>query len=589
MPSVRYLRMLTNAVAGGALMATYVAVLVFQLNPQIPAVSMTALRWVGAVVAFYAPYLSVALYFLILGRDLLSTRPLRPAWLSIRLLAWLGAVTTAVTAALTWANLDSFSVVLSASAAERMRAGAWATTIIAAVIVIIVALRYSFRRKRSRPVGAVLIVCLVLSVAAPMWLRGPGELPVRVPPGDGRAGSTVIRAPILGAPRVRIFALDGASLGFIRQHVAAGQLPNFGRLLDRGATMDLATLRPTQAEPIWAAAATGKSPEKNGVRSGAVYRTSPRDTDAADILPDYCFASALVDQGFVSRTGLTSSALVARTMWDVLADYGIASGVAGWPLTYPARADRGYVLSDHFDEAASSPLRLADASAGDPTTAVDVARQVFDRWQAAPASEVLPALPGGPTEPVGLSAARWDRAYNDTANTLAQQFAPRLTAVRYEGLAVMGHWYLRDAQPELFGDSRRSTPERSLLDQYYEYIDAEIGDAMRRLLPGDLLLVVSGFGMEPTPLNKQMLAQLLSRPKFTGTHESAPDGFLMAYGDNVSSGQLPRGSIADLAPTVLYYMGVDVGRDMDGFARRDLFATTYSLEHPVKYVATHDR
>lgn len=595
MPSVRYLRMLTNAVAGGALMAMYVAVLVFQLNPQIPAVSMTALRWVGAVVAFYGPYLSVALYFLILGRDLLSTRPIRPAWLSIRLLAWLGAVTTVLTACLTWANLASFSVVLSASAAERMRAGAWATTIIAAVLVTIVALRYSFRRKRSRPVGAVLIVCLVLSVVAPMWLRGPGELPVRLPRvertnGAGLGpGARPLRAPVLLAPRVRVFALDGASLGFIRQHVAAGQLPNFGRLLDRGSTMDLATLRPTQAEPIWAAAATGKSPEKNGVRSGALYQTSPDDVGAADILPDFCFASALVDQGFVSRTGLTSPALVARTLWDVLADYGVASGVAGWPLTYPAQAERGYVLSDHFDEAASSPLRLADASAGDPTTAVDVARQVFDRWQAAPARTVLPALPPGSTEPAGLSTARWDRAYNDTANELVQQFAPRLTAVRYEGLAVLGHWYLRDAQPELFGDPRRSNPQRSLLDQYYEYLDTEIGDAIRRLAPGDLLLVVSGFGMEPTSLTKQLLAQLLGRPNFTGTHESAPDGFLMAYGDNVAGGQLPRGSIADLAPTVLYYMGVEVGRDMDGFARRDLFATTYSLEHPVKYVASHDR
>jgi hypothetical protein len=36
-------------------------------------------------------------------------------------------------------------------------------------------------------------------------------------------------------------------------------------------------------------------------------------------------------------------------------------------------------------------------------------------------------------------------------------------------------------------------------------------------------------------------------------------------------------------------MGVDVGRDMDGFARTDLFVASYVAEHPVKYVATHDR
>ena len=44
---MRYLRMLTNAIAGAVLMAVYVAVLVFQLNPQLPVVSWTALAWIA--------------------------------------------------------------------------------------------------------------------------------------------------------------------------------------------------------------------------------------------------------------------------------------------------------------------------------------------------------------------------------------------------------------------------------------------------------------------------------------------------------------------------------------------------------------
>ncbi len=110
---MRYLRMLTNAIAGAVLMAAYVAVLVFQLNPQLPVVSWTALAWLGAMVAFYAPYLSVALFFLMLGRDLLSTEPLRPAWLSVRILAWFGVVGAGAAAALTWTNLAAFSTILS--------------------------------------------------------------------------------------------------------------------------------------------------------------------------------------------------------------------------------------------------------------------------------------------------------------------------------------------------------------------------------------------------------------------------------------------------------------------------------------------
>jgi len=575
--------MLTNALAGGVLTAVYLLVLVLQLNPQVPTVSPTTLRWLGALLSFYGPYLVVALYFLILVREAIASRPLKPAWLSVRILAWLGAVGAAGAAAVTWGNLSGFRTVLGPAAAERMRQGAMATTIFAVVLVSIAVLRYSFGRRGSRPAGVLLGVSMVLSVAVPLWLRGPGETLVPV------ARRWTTPPTIAMAPRVRVLVFDAASLGFIRQRVAASQLPNFARMLDRGATMSVATLRPTQAEPVWASAATGKLPQKTGVRSNAIYRVDSSGTPQVDLLPDYCFAYALVRQGFVGEDQQTTASLSARALWDILADYGLTSGITGWPMTYPARAERGYVVSDRLDEAASSPLRLADAETGDPTTAVDVARERFDAWQARPWREVLPPAAPGDSEPEGLLRARWDRAYSDTAAELELQFAPRLTAVRYEGLEAFGRAYLREAQPELFGDPRRTDPSPSTLDRYYGYLDGEVGRMMRASAPGDLLLVMSGYGMQQASIARLLLARLLGDPDLPGTYEWAPDGFLMAYGTHVARGQYPRGAIVDLAPTILYYMGVAVGRDMDGFARTDLFTTTYTLDHPVKYVATHER
>jgi hypothetical protein len=218
-----------------------------------------------------------------------------------------------------------------------------------------------------------------------------------------------------------------------------------------------------------------------------------------------------------------------------------------------------------------------------------VARETFDLWQARPWHQVLTTFSRGEVEPANVNRARWDRAYADTATILDQQFAVRFSAMRYEGLEAFGHTHLREAQPELFGDPRRASPERSVLDRYYGYLDGEVGRALKALQPGDLLMVVSGFGMDPTPLSKRLFARLLGEPDLTGTHENGPDGFLLAYGTNVRNGQLARGSIVDLAPTVLYYFGVPVGRDMDGFARTDAFDVAYSLDHPVRYVSTHER
>jgi hypothetical protein len=436
-----------------------------------------------------------------------------------------------------------------------------------------------------------LTASLVLSVGVPLWLRGPGEPPV--PAARRQAPTRIVPVP----PRVRLLAIDGASLELVRQRVAAGQLPNFGRLLDRGATIDLATLKPTQADPVWAAAATGKYPPKNGIPSEALYHVRPDDPDRITLLPDYCFAYALRYQGFIGLERLTADALRARTLWAILADYDIASGIVNWPLTRPAQAPIGYVISDHIDEAASSPLRLADPGAGDPTTAVDVAREAFDAWQDRPWQDVLPPLTPDEPEPVGVVRARWDHAYADAAAMLDEQFGRvlRLTAMRYEGVDALGHVYLRDAEPERFGDVRRAAARRSVLDRYYAFLDAEIGRAVDRLGSGDLLLVVSGFGIEPAPLLKRALGRMLGDPPVIpidtrpGTHEQAPDGFLLAYGDHVADGELRRGSIVDVTPTVLYYMGLPIGRDMDGFARTDLFRSTFTREHPVLYTATHER
>src|SRR5688500_14230456 len=117
---MRYLRMLTNAVAGGVLLPIYLFILILQLNPGLPTVSIASARWAGAVLSFYVPYVTVALYFLMLGRDLLASQPLRPAWLSVRLLSSVGAAATSAAAILMWANLNTFRSLLSVQAAVRM-------------------------------------------------------------------------------------------------------------------------------------------------------------------------------------------------------------------------------------------------------------------------------------------------------------------------------------------------------------------------------------------------------------------------------------------------------------------------------------
>jgi hypothetical protein len=124
---------------------------------------------------------------------------------------------------------------------------------------------------------------------------------------------------------------------------------------------------------------------------------------------------------------------------------------------------------------------------------------------------------------------------------------------------------------------------------FYAAADAAIGRALAGMKPGDLLVVMSGFGMDPMEIGKQLLEKTFGNPVPSGTHERAPDGFMFVFGSGVTPGRFSRASIVDLVPTVLYYFGLPVGRDMDGFARTDIFSRDFTTNRPITYIPTYER
>jgi Type I phosphodiesterase / nucleotide pyrophosphatase len=568
--------MLTNSLLAGALGAAYLTIIVLQLNPHVPLMSDTTWRLYAALGLFYGVHLAVIFYLLMIGREVITTNAMSPGWLSTRILAWLSAASSAVAAALMWLNVNGLGIALDESTVRRMTAGAAATTATAVVLLGLAAAHYSFGRRGSRVGAALLAIAIFGSLALPVAARGRG-VPIREPLRPANVVLPVVSA--LG-PRVTMLLLDGGSLEYIWPRVAAGRLPNFARLLDSGASMDLATIRPTGPEPVWAAVATGMYPSKNGVRSRALYYVRG-DSRALALLPDHCFSPWLVRLGILRREEYSSAALRARPLWSILADAGIAVGVVRWPLTYPAQAVNGFVLTDRFHDLIGSMLEL-DETAAYPAAVLPIAREAFLQQQ---------DLSEGPLDGAEGAAARSrDGFYSAAMTLLREQWPVQFAALRYQGLDTVGHYYLRYTQPRELGDVSEDERRRRLqvFDRYYAYIDAEIGKALTSLAPNDLLLVVSGFGMQRPNIIKHLAGRVLGDP-MNGTHDRAPDGFLLAYGTAVEPGRRQRGSIVDVTPTVLYFLGLPVGRDMDGYARPDLFRASFTAGRPIAFVPTHNR
>src|SRR4051794_34051985 len=104
--------MLSNSVFASALATIYVLTLILQLNPTLQLTRAGLLPLLTTIGLFYGVHLTAICYGLLVIRQIVAREVFSPAWISIGVLAWLGAFAAAAGAALMWANLTTFAGVL---------------------------------------------------------------------------------------------------------------------------------------------------------------------------------------------------------------------------------------------------------------------------------------------------------------------------------------------------------------------------------------------------------------------------------------------------------------------------------------------
>ena len=230
------------------------------------------------------------------------------------------------------------------------------------------------------------------------------------------------------------------------------------------------------------------------------------DTRPLALLPDHCFSHALVHLGLAAaRAELVRVARASRPLWSILADAGIAVGVVRWPLTYPAQPVRGFVAERSLPRAARIDARARRQRRVSRRGAADRARRVRRR-----AGDGRVAACGSAGRRAGIARgvrrlAR--RFYSRAMRELRARWPVQFTALRYQGLDTVGHYNLRYTQPREFGGRERGgAPPAPAGDRPLLWLHRR-RDRRRRsaaLAPGDLLLVVSGFGMQPPNAVKRL-------------------------------------------------------------------------------------
>jgi predicted AlkP superfamily phosphohydrolase/phosphomutase len=495
----------------------------------------------------------------------------------------------AAAAALFWFNLFSYR---HSMPPPSLRGLAVASACItgAALVLAAVALDARLFPHRGRGLSSALAVLAAASaVVMPLALR-PEPQPRAVPAPVRLERREPLR-------RVTLIGMDGLGPAQLREAVERGKVPALARIMRRGAHGPLATLRPTEGPAIWTTVFTGQLPRDHGVKSFGSYRLRGSAT-TFEALPKGALVGLVERVGLVSTSTVTSASRQRRALWDALNAFGIGAGVVRFWGTYPPERLQGFMLSHYFHLLKDDPARVREtlhpADLVEEVRARAVAPEDVDRALLSEFVDLSVELPGDPVpwrrELVERALAP-DLTYHRAGAVLRAAYDPPFFATYYHGLDVVGHAFTRFAHPDRFGNVAVEEARRygGVCDAYAELLSRWVNEAAQALGPGDVLLVVSGHGMQPVPLWRRLSGWLAGGSGASGTHAGAPDGVLLAVGDGIRAGAvLQQASVLDVAPTILYLMGLPVARDMEGRVLTEILEEEFTRAHHLSFVPSYD-
>ncbi len=583
-------RTLASAALAAGTGAASLCALVLLLNPEPPLWRVLP----ALVLCLFLPWALLGTLVLALLAALASAarwwaRPFRPVVAGRPFFASLAFLALAAVAALYWHNLFGYRHAIPVDAVRAIAASAVVLTGSAAVLVAI-GIDLALFPRHERGVAAVLaILAPAASVVAPLALRPAPAAPQQRPPIRLEAGGA--------ARRVFVVGLDGLSPSDLAGDPATARVPWLAGLARRGAAAPLATLQPTEGPPIWTTLLTGRLPRDHGIRSASSYRLLASRSDWP-LLPKGAMIGALERAHLVARRSVPSLSRRRRALWNVLDAFGISSGLVRVWGTHPPEAIHGFLVSPYFHVLLREPGRVATTLYPRELLAEAAARAVTP-------AEIDPALLRELAEPPDAASPLMDPAlrrlaedalapdltYQRVGEALRQAYAPSFFVIAFRGYDEVGHEFYRYAHPEAFGNVSPDEARRygRVLSGYAALIGRWVSELEKELRPGDVLVVVSGHGLEPTPLWRRLLGALTGTEVGTASHGDAPPGVIVAVGDVIRQGsRVRKASVLDVAPTLLYLMGLPVARDMEGRVLTELVDPAFSSDNPVTFIPSYE-
>lgn len=354
--------------------------------------------------------------------------------------------------------------------------------------------------------------------------------------------------------RVTLLCFEGLSLDFLLPLTYERKLPNFSWLMESGCWGRLKGFTPSDPFILERTFGTGKLPGKHRQISAVQYRI-PGMREQLEIVPRFILFRQLTRLGLL-KISPNDAPSAARDLWTIFEDFQ-ASVVKG-------------------ERAAAVPAAGPTKSKSDNLFAAFYKDFLTER--SAPFVWVRAAF--------YLDAESEDAAFQAKARV-----NPQLFSLWLDGANVAEMYFYKYSFPDAFGDIRQEEIQKNgtVIEKYYQFYDQIVGKYLASLKEDELLVVFSPYGTEPLPFWKRIVEWMLGNADVSSYHEQAPDGVVFIRGRGIVRGKaIDAIRLVDLAPTILYLVGLPVGRDMDGLIRGTLFERQFADENPVLTISSYE-
>lgn len=380
--------------------------------------------------------------------------------------------------------------------------------------------------------------------------------------------------------RVFVLGLDGFDWLIVDEVSKKHPLANLDRIRREGAWGNLLSLEPMVSPLIWTTIATGVTPDIHGVTDFLI-----KDEETGKDVP------------------ITSSMRKVPAIWNITSFAGITTGVIGWFATYPSEQVKGFMVSDRFAHHMFDPNWTMGGSvswAGRITYPEDLYPKL-DSLRVEPQS-VKPRLSDfikgqigkigasyDPRDPIsGLSVALSSfLTYRNLMEYLYRTYRPQFFAVYFSFTDDALHLFIRYMEPPMKGVSREEA-RRYGSAVYEAYVEADrlVGEILDLIDDSTVLIVVSDHGFKSGDMRPS------SDPRMgfgQATDWHRLNGVIGMYGPGIKKGaRLSDPSVLDVAPTLLYILGLPPDRRMQGKVLVDAFTEDLVRQNPVQEAVAYD-